>query len=115
MRFHTFIIGFMLCGKVSFSQLSVSSIDSLNARMLNQQFPIDLTKLGIARIELKDGTVLLKCEIFEVKSMYIVYKKRAVLHDQVIDKIKNIRFEDRRLKLEFDEKNRGKLTIVYPE
>lgn len=110
----TFIIGFMLCGKVSFSQLGVSCIDSLNAKMLKKNYPIDLTKFGNARLELKDGTILSNCVITEIKEHWVIYKKRETLHDQAIDKIKVIRFDEHGFKLQFDEFDKGKLIKSYP-
>lgn len=111
MYFRAVIIGFMLCGKLSFSQLSVSHIDSLNAKML-KQLPVNLSEFGWARIQLKDGTVLLNCLILEVKTNWIVYKKGGTLHDRSIDKIRVILFEERPLKIEFDELNKGKLILT---
>lgn len=111
MYYRAFIIGFMLCGKLSFSQLGVSCIDSLNAKML-KQFPVNLTEFGWSRIQLKDGTVLLNCLILEIKSNWVIYKKGGTLHDKAIDRISAIRFEEQPLRVEFDELNRGKLILT---
>jgi hypothetical protein len=108
MIFRSFIPGFLIYSKIAVSQLSVSGIDSLNLKMLNNVV-VDLSKLGVARMELKDGVILFNCTITEIGQNKIVYKKRDTFHDQQPDKIKKIRFEDQPWYLEFDRSNRGYL------
>jgi hypothetical protein len=108
MVFRFFIPGFLIFSKMAVSQLSVSGIDTLNVKMLNN-VPVDLSKLGTARMELKDGVILFNCTITEISQNKVVYKKRNTFHDQSPDKIKKIRFEDQPWYLEFDRSHRGYL------
>jgi len=107
-----FILSILVCCNTAFAQLKITRIDSLNAKM-QSSVPVDLSYYGEARIELKEGTTYLHCIILEVKPTWIVYKKRGVLHDQVTDKIKRIRFDEQPLILEFDELYQGKLRFTY--
>ncbi|MBK7311598.1 MAG: hypothetical protein KBG47_04490 [Bacteroidia bacterium] len=107
-----FILTILVCCNTTFAQLGIKRIDSLNAKM-QSSIPVDLSYYGNARIQLKEGVTYLNCIILEVKPAWIVYKKRGVLHDQVTDKIKRIRFDEQPLILEFDEQYRGKLSFVY--
>ncbi len=106
-----FILGLLVCCK-SFAQTNLSKVDSLNAKLLNGT-PVDLSYYGKARIELKERVVYLNCIITEVNSIYVVYKKSGALHDQIIDKIKIIRFEEQPLILEFNDVNKGKIKYNY--
>jgi len=107
-----FILTILVCCNTTFAQIGIKQIDSLNAKMQNS-IPVDLSYCGNARIQMKEGVTYLNCIVLEVKSTWVVYKKRGVLHDQLTDKIKRIRFDEQHLKLEFDDLNRGKLSFVY--
>jgi hypothetical protein len=111
MKGRFFILSILVCCNVAFAQISIKRIDSLNAKM-QSSIPVDLSYYGEARIELKEGVTYLHCIIMEVKPTWIVYKKRGMLHDQVTDKIKRIRFTEYPLILEFDELYQGKLRFV---
>lgn len=107
-----FILTILVCCNTAFAQIGINKIDTLNAKM-QSTIPVDLSYYGNARIELKEGVTYLNCIILEVKPTWVVYKKRGVLHDQVTDKIKRIRFDDQPLILEFNELYQGKLSFAY--
>jgi len=107
-----FILGLLVCCHGTLAQKEFKNMDSLNAK-LQCSAPVNLTEYGKARIELKEGTVYLNCIITEIRNGWLVYKKSGTLHDQMIDKIKRVRFEQAPLVLEFDELNKGKLSYVY--
>ena len=109
------IIRFILIASVfaygrSLAQIRPSEIDSLNSLMQKRQ-TIDLIKYGKARIELKYRTIFLNCIITQITSNNVVYKKGGALHDQAIDKIKVIEFDEYPIILKFDEFDRG--TILF--
>lgn len=112
MKCFIFTLTLLVCCNTSFAQIGINRIDSLNTKM-ESSIPVDLSYYGNAQIELKDGITYLHCIILEVKPAWVVYKKRGVLHDQVTDKIKRIRFDEQPLILEFNESYQGKLRFVY--
>jgi hypothetical protein len=110
-RFFTLIV--LVCCEAGFAQVQCNNkIDSLNTKLQNGT-PVDLSYYGKARIELKERVIYLNCTITEVNSLWVIYKKGGALHDQMIDKIKVIRFEEQSLKLEFNDLNKGKLKYNY--
>lgn len=106
-----FIIGLLVCCKSTTAQMELNKLDSINVRMQSSAL-VDLNSYGKARIEMKEGTVFLNCVITEVRTNWLVYRKDGVLHDQMVDKIKRVRFEQLPYILEFDELNKGKLSYA---
>jgi hypothetical protein len=106
-----FILVSLVCCKSIVAQMEFNKLDSVNTK-LQSSTPVDLNSFGKARIEMKEGTVFLNCIITEVRSNWLVYKKGGALHDQMIDKIKRVRFDQLPYILEFDEFNKGKLSYA---
>lgn len=65
----------------------------------------NLKNFGKSTIYLKDGTAKKDCHVTEIKTESIVYLKRKVLHDLLIDKIKRIESDESNMLIIFtDEK-----------
>lgn len=68
-----------------------------------------LSRLTKTRIVFKDGSIKKNCRITEIREYWIVYEKDGSTHDQMIEKIARIEFNDGMKAIFFDEKNNPKV------
>ncbi len=87
---------------VSFLMLGLSF--RLQVQLPDLKNPEDLKALGIGRIIEKDGSIITKINLAEVKYYWIVFIKNESLHDKTMESIERIEFKDSKwgpVKIEF--------------
>lgn len=96
---------------VSFLMLGLSF--KLQVQLPDLKNPEDLKALGIGRIIEKDGSIITKITLIEVKEYWVVFLKNESLHDITMESIQRIEFKNSKwgpVKIEF---TNNKPTVSY--